>query len=46
MMSYDMMNWMMGGMFGFGLLGLITWFLIIAVLILLIIYLWKQIQKK
>jgi len=46
MMSYNMMNWMMGGVWGFSLLGLITWLLIIAVLVLLAIFLWKQIQKK
>lgn len=42
----DMMNWMMDSMYGYGLLGLITWILIIIVLTLLIIYLWKLIQKK
>lgn len=49
MMGYGgMMNGfgMMGGSLGFGLLGLITWILIIVVLISLVVYLWKQIQKK
>jgi len=42
MMGYRMMD----GMYGFGLLGLITWILAIVVLVLLIVYLWKLIQKK
>ncbi len=42
MMGYGMM----GGMYGFGLLGFITWILIIIALVLLIVLLWKQIQKK
>lgn len=46
MMNYNMMNWTTGSMFGYGFLGLIILFLIIAVLVLLVIYLWKQIQKK
>lgn len=46
MMGYDMMNWMTVGMWGYGLLGFFTWVLIIIIFVLLIILLWKQIQKK
>lgn len=46
MMGYEMMNWMMSGMWGFGFLGLVNELLVIVVLALLAIYLWKLIQKK
>lgn len=46
MMGYEMMNWMMGSMWGFGFFGLLIEILVVIVLVLLAIYLWKQIQKK
>jgi len=49
MMGYgnwgNMMNW--GGGFGlFAFLGSLVWILVIITLILLSVYLWKQINKK
>ncbi len=41
----NMMNWMYGG-FGMGFFGLIMGLLVIAVLVLLIMWLIKQLQKK
>lgn len=46
MMGYGMMNWMMGGAYGFGILSYIISLLVIVVLVLLAVFLWKQIQKK
>ena len=46
MMDYDMMSWMMGSMWGVGFLGFLTWLIILIDLILLGIWLWKQINKK
>ncbi|HWY79448.1 MAG TPA: hypothetical protein VNW29_03760 [Candidatus Sulfotelmatobacter sp.] len=42
MMGYGMMN----GIWGFGFLSFLTWILVIIALVLLIVYLWKLIQKK
>lgn len=47
MMGYGgMMNGWMGGTLGFGLFSFVTWVLVIIALVLLIAFLWKQIQKK
>ncbi len=46
MMGYSGMMNGFGGMLGFGLLGLLTWVLVITILVLLVVYLWKQIKKK
>lgn len=43
MMGYGDYGNMMGG---FGFVGLIVWIVVLADLILLGIWLWKQIQKK
>ena len=45
MMGYGSFGNMMGG-YGIGLLGTIFWLIILADLILLGIWLWKQINKK
>jgi len=45
-MNYGQMQWMMGDMFGIGLLGFLIEILIIIVLVLLAVFLFKQIQKK
>lgn len=42
----NMMDWIMGGAYGFGILSSIISLLIIVVLVLLAVYLWKLIQKK
>ncbi|CAN5132397.1 hypothetical protein BH11PAT1_BH11PAT1_8050 [soil metagenome] len=44
MMGYGNFGNMMGG--GFGFLGLIFWIVILVDLILLGMWLWKQLQKK
>jgi len=44
MMGYGNFENMMGG--GFGFLGLIFWIVILVDLILLGMWLWKQLQKK
>lgn len=45
-----MMGWnygnMMGNWGGFGLVASLLWFVILADLVLLGVWLWKQIQKK
>lgn len=46
MMSYGGYGNMMGGNFGVGYLGIITWIVVLVDLILLGIWLWKQINKK
>ena len=37
---------MMGGAYGIGVFGLLTWILLIVFLILGIIYFWQEIRKK
>lgn len=46
MMGYGGMMNGSGWMMGFGVLGLIIQLLVIVVLVLLVVYLWKQIQRK